>query len=168
MQNLVYVMAFVAGAGVAVQVAVNSHMRSNLPNPMQATLLSFGVGTVIAIVWCAVARYPWTNIGPLLNQPWWAWTGGALGVAWILCSIVISKKIGVAPLFCIAVAGQLVVGMLIDGYGWFRAEPQTIPFSRIVGVGLVILGVVVVTASKRDTSERIDRRDAEIAEKTTE
>jgi transporter family-2 protein len=147
-QSVYYGLAFLAGACVAVQVAVNGHLRSNVPNPMQATVISFTVGTLLAAAWCLVGRYPPPDFGVLLRQPWWAWLGGVLGVVWIWSSIVIGPKIGVAPLFCVAVAAQILVGTLIDAFGWFRTAPQPIPPMRVVGVGLVILGVVAVTASK--------------------
>ena len=42
------------------------------------------------------------------------------------------------------IAGQLVAGMLVDHFGGFGIAPRPINLTRILGVGLVFAGVILV------------------------
>lgn len=58
MKLLFLAIAFVAGATSSVQVIVNAQLRTYLVHPMQATLVSFVVGTLVSSVYCLILRSP--------------------------------------------------------------------------------------------------------------
>ncbi len=144
--SLLYALALAAGAGMSFQVIVNAQLRTHLGEPMQASLVSFAVGTVAALIYCLVAGFAWPSFQQVREAPWWAWIGGLLGLFFIWCSIVIAPRIGVALMLGLVVAGQVAASTLIDHYGLLGAAVRPASFGRIAGVILVVVGVSLVAA----------------------
>ena len=148
MKLLFLAIAFVAGATSSVQVIVNAQLRTYLVHPMQATLVSFDVGTLVSSVYCLILRSPWPASVEVARAPWWVWIGGLLGTLFVWSSIVVSPRIGVAALLCAVVAGQMLASLLIDHYGWFNATPFPVSPQRLLGATLVVIGAVVMATGK--------------------
>jgi transporter family-2 protein len=144
--SLLYILAIAAGAAMAFQVVVNAQLRMHVAEPMQASLISFGVGTAAAFLYCLIAGYAWPSFQQLRQAPWWAWLGGLLGLFFIWCSIVVAPRIGVALMLGLVVAAQVAASTLIDHFGLLGAQVRPASFGRIAGVVLVVVGVGLVAA----------------------
>jgi transporter family-2 protein len=148
MRMLYLCLAFIAGGATSLQVPVNAALRTNLAHPMQATFVSFTVGLVASLICCLVTGSPLPSAENLSRVPWWAWFGGVLGMLYVGSSIVISPKIGVAPMLSMVIAGQMVMSLLIDHFGLLHAPLfPTTPF-RLVGAILVAVGAALMTIGK--------------------
>jgi bacterial/archaeal transporter family-2 protein len=148
MKLLFLAIAFVAGATSSVQVIVNAQLRTYLMHPMQATFVSFAVGTLASSVYCLILRSPWPSSMEVTRAPWWVWIGGLLGTLFVWSSIVVSPRIGVAALLCAVVAGQMMASLLIDHFGWFNATPFPVSTQRLLGATLVVMGALVMATGK--------------------
>ncbi len=148
MKLLFLAIAFVAGATSSVQVIVNAQLRTYMIHPMQATLVSFVVGTLVSSAYCLIVRSPWPSSVEIARAPWWVWCGGLLGTLFVWSSIVVSPRIGVAALLCAVVAGQMLASLLIDHFGWFHATPFPVSPQRLLGATLVVIGAVVMTTGR--------------------
>ena len=148
MKYLFLALAFCAGAATAVQVPVNTELRRQLAHPMQATLVSFAVGMLAALVYCLTTCGPMPALANLRQAPWWIWCGGLLGAVYVWSSITLSPKIGMAAMLSMVIAGQMVMSLIIDHYGLWNARifPTTLP--RLIGSLLVIAGAAVMTTGK--------------------
>lgn len=144
--SLLCILAVAAGSAMAFQVVVNAHLRTHVAEPMQASLISFAVGTAAAFLYCLIAGYAWSTFSQLRQAPWWAWIGGLLGLFFIWCSIVVAPRIGVALMLGLVVAGQVAVSTIIDHFGLLGASVRPASFGRIAGVVLVVAGVGLVAA----------------------
>ena len=147
MKPLIFILALFAGAATSAQAVINSQLRGRLADPMQATTISFTVGTILCWVYCLLNRTPFPSLDTPRGIPWWMWTGGILGTFFIWTSIVVTRQIGVATMLGLVVAGQLLSSLLIDHYGWFQATIRPASFARVAGVGLVVLGVCLMALS---------------------
>lgn len=141
-----FVLAIASGSAMAFQVVVNAQLRSHVGKPMQASLISFAVGAVAALIYCVVAGFAWPSYAQLREAPWWTWVGGLLGLFFIWCSIVVAPRIGVALMLGLVVAGQVATSTLIDHFGLLGAAVRPASFGRIAGVVLVVAGVGLVAA----------------------
>jgi transporter family-2 protein len=147
--NTAYVLlALVAGAALATQVALNTQLKAAVGTPMQATLISLAVGAVAALAYTLVARPPWPAAGSLLSSPWWAWCGGLLGVFYLWATVVASPKLGVAVTFGLVIAGQVATSMLLDHLGLLNVPVHPATTRRVLGVALVLAGVAVLAMAK--------------------
>lgn len=149
MKSLLTLVAFTAGAATSAQAAINAQLGRRFLHPMQAALASFTVGTVFCLGICLAMRLTWPAPSRLAAVPWWLWLGGVLGTSYVLTSIVVTQRLGVAAMLALVIAGQLTMSLLIDHYGWFHVAPRTITSPRILGATLVIVGVTLMMLKTR-------------------
>lgn len=138
-------MAFACGSIVPVQAAINATLRTHLPSPMQAALISFAVGTLALLLYVIAERSPLPTASSLAQVPWWGWIGGVLGAFFVFSSLVVVPKLGAAAMLAIIVAGQMTSSLLMDHFGVLNLVQQAITPVRVLGVGLVIAGAALVT-----------------------
>src|SRR5438874_10208951 len=82
-----YLLALGAGVSVATQQVLNGSLRTALGSPAWAGLISYAGGliTMIVAVIALGERVPSWKI--MAGVPWWAWSGGVFGGAFILLAI---------------------------------------------------------------------------------
>lgn len=148
MKLLFVLIAFIAGATSSFQVVVNAQLRSYLVHPMQATLVSFVVGTLVSSIYCLILRSPLPALAEVARAPWWVWSGGLFGTLFVWSSIVVSPRIGVAALLCAVVAGQMLASLLIDHFGWCHATQFPVTPQRLLGASIVVIGAIVMATGK--------------------
>lgn len=87
-----------------------------------------------------------TGKGQLQNWrtiPWYVYLAGPLGIL-IISSIGYSiPRIGVATTLTLIVVSQLIVGVILDHFGWF-ATPRPIDLQRVIGIAILFLGTWIV------------------------
>jgi bacterial/archaeal transporter family-2 protein len=136
--------AFAAGAVLPVQFAVNSHLRNFLGGPLAAAAASFVVGTIALAVAALAVQRSLSEPGSVSGAPWWAWTGGLLGAVFVLASIVLTPRLGIATTIGLILTGQVIASILIDHFGLIRVPVHEVSLPRILGALPIVAGVVVV------------------------
>jgi transporter family-2 protein len=143
-KELTYALLLVAGALITIQASINARLGQLLGNNMHAVLVSFVVGTVAALAFFLIEGGRVASLDSLRDAPWWVWTGGLLGVVFVWTTIFAVPRVGVSVMFPIVVAGQMVAAIIVEHFGLLGAPRQPASLTRIGGVGLVVLGVVVL------------------------
>lgn len=136
--------AVAAGAGVALQAVINSRLRFLLGAPLWAAAAQFVVGLTLLIAIAVVTRQPAPATSGMLRAPWWIWTGGLFGATYILMSILLTPRLGAALMLASTIVGQLAAALVVDHYGWFGATVIPISVTRLIGVALLALGVILI------------------------
>jgi len=72
--------------------------------------------------------------------PWYVFTVGVFGLILYQTIAVTLPRLGSATMITLIIIGQILVGMLIDHFGWLGMTVHPISFTRILGVFLLILG----------------------------
>jgi bacterial/archaeal transporter family-2 protein len=143
LQTLWLALAALAGSLIPVQAAVNTKMRFFAGQPLYSTLVNFGVGTVF--LGLLLAGIPQTNDGGswrrTLEAPWWAWTGGVLGVFFVTVSVLVVPKTGTAAFSIAMVAGQMFGALILDHYGVLGIDARAITPSRLMAVVLLVVAL---------------------------
>jgi bacterial/archaeal transporter family-2 protein len=148
--RIIYLLAALAGgAFIPVQVALNTLLRRYVGEPMQVTFVSYLAGTLTALLICGIARYPLPTSAVLTQTSWWMWTGGCLGTLYVWSTIVATLRIGATLTLALTFAGQMLAALYLDHYGAIGLAKYPASPARIVGVGIVFLGVVLVAYAKR-------------------
>ena len=135
-----------AGAGccLALQATVNSRFRTNLDSPLAAAYLSI-CGTILcATAAMVVLRPPLPTRDALLSTQWWNWVGGPLGTLIVLAGAYLTRSLGAAAFLSLMIAGQLVLGVVLDHYGLLGLPQARVTAGRAAGVLLVVAGVVCI------------------------
>ena len=115
-KSALLLLGFAAGAMAAVQAVVNERLRHAVASPFQVALLSFGVGTLVLSAVVAVGARSFAGAS-FSSVPWWAWTGGVLGAAYITIAVVVAPRIGALALMALVIAGQLLAALVLDHFG---------------------------------------------------
>ncbi len=137
------VLAFVAGSGLPVQAGINVRLAVWVGGPIRASMISFGVGTLVLFVLSLIATRGVVNTGRLDEIPWWAWLGGAVGAGYVASTVAAAPRLGALNLFAAVIFGQLVCSVLLDHYGVLFREHQ-LNAGRAAGVVLLAAGVALV------------------------
>jgi bacterial/archaeal transporter family-2 protein len=140
-------LALAAGAVLPVQGAINAQLRSDLDAPVATGAFSFLVATAAMLAALAVlgrfAGRPRQGAG-LASAPWWGWLGGLCGAAYVTSVFVLIPEIGAAATVSLTVAGQQLASVLVDRRGLLRLPRRAISPLRLIGVGLLLVGVALI------------------------
>ena len=141
----VLVMVF-AGFCISIQGPINARLRLAVDSPVLSATISFLSGGLLLLCIMATGAFGGAGAGlwGMLSAPWWAYLGGALGVGFVLGSVIAIPQVGVVVVICAAILGQMAGSYLADTFGWFGVE--RVPFNpvRLAGIGLLVLGVLLV------------------------
>ena len=144
MNNLFILFAIAAGAGVAAQAVINGRLRFILGAPVWAATAQFVVGLVLLILFGVLSRQTMPGVADIGRAPWWMWTGGLFGALFILMAVVATPVLGAALMLAASIVGQLGAALVIDHYGLFGGTVIPITATRVIGVGLLGVGVVLI------------------------
>jgi bacterial/archaeal transporter family-2 protein len=139
-----FVLAFVAGMALTIQVGINSTLRRGLGNPGMATLVSFLVGTVGLALYLLVTRTGLPTKAAFASVPPWAWFGGLVGAFYVATTVIVGPRLGSATLLALVVLGQLLAALVIDHFGWIGFPQHPLSTLRILGAILLFGGVLLI------------------------
>ncbi|MGP7794502.1 DMT family transporter [Sphingomonas sp. CLY1604] len=149
MNPLFLALAIAAGAAIAAQAAVNSQLAAGLGGqPIAAAFVSFTVGT-LALFLIAAASGSLSSIGQLPGQPAWRMLGGLLGAGAIFCTVMLAPRLGLAVVLSLVIAGQLLASVVIDHFGLLGAAVRPATAARLIGSGLMTVGVIIALFGDR-------------------
>lgn len=141
--NIYMALAAIAGAGLAVQAAVNTQLRAAFNSAIWAAIVSSAVAVLLLVGAQGVVRDP-LKLPALSAHPWWMWTGGIMGGVYVIAIVALTRHLGVALVFASIVVGQLLTGLVIDHNGWFGVAVERLSPTRIIGAALLIAGLALI------------------------
>lgn len=133
----------IAGAMLPLQAGMNGEVARQLSSVMNAALLSFAVGTLALLVIVLVQR-DLPNLQGLRGITWWHWSSGLLGVFLIATAAFAAPRVGASLFMALLLAGQLVMALLLDHYGWAGYRQASVSLSKVGGILLVFVGVWLI------------------------
>ena len=72
--------------------------------------------------------------------PWYMFGLGSLGVVLYLTLSYTIPKMGATSAVTLIIVGQLIMGLLLDSFGWFGLPTRPIEITRMFGVVLLLAG----------------------------
>ncbi|WP_109512718.1 DMT family transporter [Pseudomonas ovata] len=137
-------MAFMAGAVIPFQAASNAAVGRALGHPLWAALTSLTLSTIVIIALLLVLRISAPDINRALQGSWWFWIGGVLGAFYVGSAAALIPKLGAAGFLVLVVAGQILVSVIIDHFGWMGLTEKPLSLPRLAGIVLILGGVLLV------------------------
>ena len=138
------VCALAAGFGLSLQAGINNELRAATGSGVWAAFASFLVGAMALFFFTLPVQQHWPAIAPLKTLPWWVWSGGLIGAAYVLSTILIAPRLGATAFFSLVIAGQLAASLFLDRFALFGFAAQRISPLRILGLLLVMAGAYCV------------------------
>jgi transporter family-2 protein len=137
-------LALAAGAMMPTQAAINNKLAGYVQNPISAAFISFLIGTVGLFVYMVATGTPLGSLVNIKDAPPIAWLGGLLGAFFVTTAVILAPRIGVAMTFSLIVAGQMLVTLVLDHFGFLGIPVKEVNLARIGGILLITLGVVII------------------------
>jgi transporter family-2 protein len=144
MQSTLYLIAFLAGVGLTIQVGMNGAIRTATSTASFASLVNFMIGTVALCAFVLLTRQSLPTREALGAIPWWGWMGGLLGAFYVASATIVGSTLGGTTLLALTVLGQLAAALLVDHYGWLGFPEHPITMTRVAGVCLLLAGVWLI------------------------
>lgn len=143
MQFLLYPLIIVAGIMSPLQAACTSALNKAIERPFMVGIISV-IGTATVTILGSLLLGQLGFGGKAGQAPWWAWLGGLAGSVFLLTQPIAAPKVGAGQFIAITVTAGMVVSIAIDNYGWLGFQQHTATLWRLVGAGLMIIGVIFV------------------------
>jgi bacterial/archaeal transporter family-2 protein len=138
-----HLLAVLVGAGLTLQVGMNSTVRMAIGSPVVATIVNFAVG-LAALGLVAVASGARVVPGSTAAVPAWAWFGGLLGAAYVASTTVLGPRLGATALLALTLGGQMLAALAVDQYGVIGFPQSPVTPTRLLGAVLVIVGALLI------------------------
>jgi transporter family-2 protein len=138
-------LAVVAGLAGSVQVAVMGRFGDRI-GTVEALVFSTAVQLALAAAILLAARGGTGALGSAVRQPAWMWLGGLMGLTVVFAITFAQPRIGATATIGILIAGQLVMGAVIDRFGLFGVTQIDISPARAAGIALLAVGAALSLA----------------------
>ena len=141
---LYLLLALIAGALMPTQAATNNKMAAFVDSPILAAFISFFVGTVALFIYVLATGTPLGNLASAKNAPPIAWVGGFMGAFFVTAAVTLVPRLGVAMTFSLIIAGQMMVTLVLDHFGFLGLEQRPVTIPRVLGILLITGGVILI------------------------
>ncbi|MCM3766189.1 DMT family transporter [Neobacillus niacini] len=135
MKILFPLLAIIGGIAVSIQVQINGGLGKKV-GVLEATFISFLVGTLALFFF--VLFFGKGNLLAMATVPKWQLIGGFLGVVYLIIGVYTVPKIGVAATLVAVIAGQIIMGAIIDHFGLFGGTRLPIDLKKMVAIMLLL------------------------------
>jgi transporter family-2 protein len=140
MHNIILIILIGLAGGVAVGLqSPLASMISGQLGTLEGIFIVHFVGAIASLI--PLVFIGGGNLGNWRSVPWYALCAGIFGLVVIGAVSYMIPRIGVAGSIITIVAGQLLVGSLLDNFGLLGAAQRSLDPSRIIGLAVVFVGV---------------------------
>lgn len=138
------ILAALAGSSIVVQQVLNTNLRTALNSAAWSGFASYLVGLGCMALLTLALRDPVPSASLAARVPWWGWSGGLFGAVYVGLAIVLVPQLGAATFTALLVSGQMIASVVMDHYGVMGLPQRSVDLPRLLGVGLLIGGVVLI------------------------
>ena len=133
-----------SGAMMPLQAGVNGQLARHIDSVLSASLISFVVGSLALLAMVMAQRELPTSLAPFKGLSWWHWTGGLLGVLFVVSAAFAGPRIGALLFMSLVLAGQLTAAVLLDHFGWAGFPQTPVSLGKLAGLVLIVAGVWLI------------------------
>lgn len=135
---LIILIGLAGGIAVGLQSPMASMISQRLGIFESVFIVHLG-GAIIALL--PLLFYSGGKLAQWRSVPWYALGAGIFGLIVIGAISYMIPRVGVAASITTVVAGQLLVGTILDHFGWLGAMERSLDLTRALGLAVVLFGV---------------------------
>ncbi len=136
------IIAAIGGAVAALQGQFMGLMDQGIGTRESVFITYAGGGILAGVVMLALRG---GNLRAWQEAPWYTLSAGVLGLVIVGAIGYTVPRLGLSKSFTVFVAAMFIVAALIDHFGLLGAEVRTLGLTRLLGIGILILGVWLIT-----------------------
>src|SRR5699024_4403033 len=143
-------LGILGGMAIPMQTSINAEFSRFSKAVFITSFYSFLVGTIALFTVNIFVNPKKFSLSFFSAQDYsYIWfLGGLMGVVFLTANIVLLPRIGAALTVIVTVTGQMIIGIMIDTFGWFEAAPQPFHPMHLAGVLFMIFGIIYMNANK--------------------
>ena len=134
---VIILIGLAGGIAVGIQSPMASMITQRLGLFESVFIVHIG-GAIIALIPMLIYG---SKLGQWRSVPWYTLGAGIFGLVVIAAISYMIPRVGVAASIITVVAGQLLVGSILDQYGWLGASLRPLDLTRSIGLAVVLFGV---------------------------
>lgn len=131
-------LAILAGILISLQSVFNTKVNENVGQWLTTTCV-LGIGLISSVLFCIITEKSISVNFYTTNYLFYV--SGLFGIGLIICIMGAIKSLGPAYTVLISLITQLVVALCIDTFGLFGMERIPLQINKLVGIGLLIIGI---------------------------
>ncbi|MDO3411622.1 DMT family transporter [Saccharibacillus sp. CPCC 101409] len=135
------IFTLIGGLTLSAQSSINGSL-SRKAGTIETTFLTFLTGTLFLALF--VLFFGRGHIPGLLDAPKWQLSAAFLGTIYLLLTVLAVPKIGVIAANIAGIVGQLVIGMVIDHFGWFYSLKIPLDGKRMLALAFMALALYFI------------------------
>ena len=139
---LVYLVGLLGGVAVGVQSPIAGKMGQSIGGTAGSFIVHLG-GLIFSGL--LLIFRGGENIRNWHKLPWYAFFAGAFGLILYLTINYTLPRLGSTMMIMLIIVGQLLMGMLVDHFGWFGVGVRPIDLPKIAGVLLLFAGGFLIS-----------------------
>jgi transporter family-2 protein len=134
---VIILIGLAGGMAVGIQAPLSSMISQKLGILESVFIIHIG-GAFFALI--PLLIYGGGKLGNWRTVPWYALCAGVFGLVVIFSMSYMIPRVGIATALIILLAGQLLIGTLLDYFGLLGAVQRPVDFMRVLGLAVVLLG----------------------------
>jgi transporter family-2 protein len=138
------IVAIAVGAAVPMQSAINAQMALAQGHPLYGALANTAIATAVLGSLVLALRLPPPDLRGAAAGPWWLWTGGVIGAAFVFGALFVAPRVGAAAFAAATIFGSAVAALAIDHFGLFGFAARPLDLQRVAGALCLLAGVVLL------------------------
>lgn len=139
---LVYLVGLLGGVAVGVQSPIAGKMGQRIGGTAGSFIVHLG-GLILSGL--LLIFRGGENIRDWQKLPWYMFFAGAFGLILYLTINYTLPRVGSTMMITLIIVGQLLMGVMVDQFGWFGVPVRTIDLPRIAGVLLLLAGGYLIS-----------------------
>ncbi|PHF01398.1 hypothetical protein COF76_07475 [Bacillus wiedmannii] len=133
-----FTLAILAGILISLQSVFNTKVNENVGQWLTTTCV-LGIGLISSVLFYIIKEKSISVNFYTTNYLFYV--SGLFGIGLIICIMGAIKSLGPAYTVLISLITQLVVALCIDTFGLFGMESIPLQINKLVGIGLLIIGI---------------------------
>ena len=137
-------LALSIGCLIPFQGIITSNLAKQIQHPYGSAFINFLGGLLVFTIAIILSEASLPTFKKITSIPWYLFTGGLIGSAFIFGAVFALPKIGSSAFFGQIVLGQLLMTLIVDHYGLFGLPIHKIDLTRIAGMALLVGGSFLI------------------------
>jgi len=143
------IFTLIGGITLSAQSSINGTF-SRKAGTIETTFLTFLSGTLFLAIF--VLFFGSGNVLALLEVPKWQLSAAFLGTMYLLLTVMAVPRIGVIATNIAGIAGQLIIGVMIDHFGWFNSLVIELDIKRMFALLFMMISLYFIYKGNKRTS----------------
>lgn len=141
---------FIGGITLSAQSSVNGTF-SNKAGTLETTFITFITGTMFLTI--VIIFFGRGNVLALLEAPKWQLSAAFLGTMYLLLTVMAVPRIGIIATTISGIAGQLIIGVIIDHFGWFNSLVIELDVKRAFALLFMMIALYFIFKGNKRSRE---------------